>query len=373
MTLRGYLLSSINACWEVGSLLAAAVVRSQHNNDSQWSYRIPFAMQWAIGMPILLGVLFAPESPWWLLRHNRPEDSRTSLLRLTSAERVNVDHTVAMMTHTNKAEKYLWDKSNMSYLACFKGTDLRRTVIACLVWVAQQVCGMSVAAWAPYFYEQAGLSVRNALDLTVVIFSVVIVRNFIAWFLLSRVGRRRLYLSGLLALLIVLLAAGSVAAAPPSRDQSWAIGSLLILLVFIDNITVGPVCYILVAEIPSTRLRIKTVVLARVSYNLVGIFVNWITSQMLSPTAWNWKGKSSFFFFGLTFPTYYLPSCRCSSPLCGPLEPAQRVDAFSLCYCELYPRLLSELLLGKYQSPRWRSFSDQYHFPVKLKSPKLLG
>lgn len=301
VTLRGYLLSSINACWEVGSLLAAGVVRAQANNNSQWSYRIPFAMQWAIGIPILLGVLFAPESPWWLIRHNRPGDSRASLLRLTTEGTVNIDHTVAMMTHTNEAEKYLQDKSSMSYLACFKGTDLRRTEIACLVWVAQQVCGMSLAAWAPYFYEQAGLSVHNAFDLTVVSFSVAIVGNLIAWLLLSRVGRRRLYLSGLLALLIVLLAAGSVGAAPPSRGQSWTIGSLFILMVFIYNITVGPVCYVLVAEIPSTRLRIKTVVLARVSYNLVGIFVNWMTSQMLSPTAWNWKGKSSFFFAGTTF------------------------------------------------------------------------
>lgn len=52
------------------------------------------------------------------------------------------------------------------------------------------------------------------------------------------------------------------------------------------------------SEIPSTRLRVKTVVLARVAYNLSLIFVSTITPKMLNPTAWNWKGKAGFFFAG---------------------------------------------------------------------------
>lgn len=37
------------------------------------------------------------------------------------------------------------------------------------------------------------------------------------------------------------------------------------------NLTVGPVCYCLVAEIPSTRLRIKTDAIARSCYNVASI------------------------------------------------------------------------------------------------------
>src|SRR5271170_5516900 len=58
------------------------------------------------------------------------------------------------------------------------------------------------------------------------------------------------------------------------------------------------VCYTLVAEIPSTRLRIKTVVIARIAYNLVGLASNTITPKMLNPAAWNWKGKTGFFWAG---------------------------------------------------------------------------
>jgi SP family general alpha glucoside:H+ symporter-like MFS transporter len=62
---------------------------------------------------------------------------------------------------------------------------------------------------------------------------------------------------------------------------------MLIVLTFVYDFTVGPVCYGLVAGIPSTRLRVKTVVLARVAYNITSIITNIITPRMLNPSAWD--------------------------------------------------------------------------------------
>ncbi|KAL2840075.1 general substrate transporter [Aspergillus pseudoustus] len=303
VNLRAYLLSSINLCWVLGQILSSGVVRAFINTNSQWSYRIPFALQWAIGLPILVGVLLAPESPWWWIRHKRPDAARKSLQRLTktSGGPVNVDEIVSMMIHTNEMEKYLTDKdSGISYIDCFRRADIRRTEIACLVWITQQVCGTSLVGWAAYFYEQAGIGTKNAYNLSVGTFGVAILGCAVSFFLLSRVGRRRLYLSGLLALTATLVATGAVGAAPESEGQSWALGTLLLVVTFIYNVTIGPICYVLVAEIPSTRLRVKTVVLARVAYNLSGILINWITPRMLSPESWDWRGKAAFVFAGTT-------------------------------------------------------------------------
>jgi SP family general alpha glucoside:H+ symporter-like MFS transporter len=70
---------------------------------------------------------------------------------------------------------------------------------------------------------------------------------------------------------------------------------MLLLFTFVYDSTVGPVCYALVAEMPSTRLKTKSVVLARNSYNVMGIVNNIITPLMINPTAWNWGAKSGFF------------------------------------------------------------------------------
>ncbi|KAL2784123.1 hypothetical protein BJX66DRAFT_348630 [Aspergillus keveii] len=302
VVLRGHFLSYINLCWVLGQTCGVVVIRALVDTESVWAYRIPFALQWVFIIVLVTGVLFAPESPWWLIRQNKPEEARKSLLRLTRPRTgtVCVDETIAMMTHTNKIEKTLTGDGNISYLNCFRGVDLRRTEITTMVWVTQQLCGSTLTFYAAYFYEQAGFDVRDAFNLAIGMYGLAIAANVISWFLLPFVGRRRLYLAGAALSLIILIVGGCISLIPQTPAQSWALGSLIVILTFVYQMTLGPVCYTLVAEIPSTRLRVKTVVVGRVAYNLTSIVANTITPRMLNPTAWNWKGKSCFLFVGTT-------------------------------------------------------------------------
>lgn len=300
IALRAYLLANVNMCWLIGQVTAVGILRGFINIPSEWSYRIPFGLQWGFALPILIGVIFAPDSPWWLVRHGRFEEAKKALLRLTSrnaGQNFNVDEAVAMLRHTDEVEKYL-NSASMSYLDCFKGVNLRRTEIAGMVWATQALCGLSLTGWAAYYYEQAGFSVANAFNLSIGMYGLGIVGGIISWALLPRVGRRRLYLIGLIIMQLILIAGGTIGATLFGQSGSWAVGSLLIALTGIYDVTVGPVCYVLVAEIPSTRLRVKTVVLARVIYNVVSLVTNILTAHMLNPTAWNWAGKSNFVYAG---------------------------------------------------------------------------
>ena len=80
-------------------------------------------------------------------------------------------------------------------------------------------------------------------------------------------GRRTLYIWGQVAMFIILIIIGCLGIPKASTSTGWATGALLLVLTFCYDITVGPVCYSLVAELPSTRLRIKSVVLSRNVYN----------------------------------------------------------------------------------------------------------
>jgi len=64
---------------------------------------------------------------------------------------------------------------------------------------------------------------------------------------------------------------------------------------------VGTVCYSLVAELSTRRLQIKTVVLGRNLYNIVGIITNVLTPYMINPSAWDWSNYTAFFWAGLCF------------------------------------------------------------------------
>ena len=82
-----------------------------------------------------------------------------------------------------------------------------------------------------------------------------------------------------------LVAIGGLGCAPGSNDSvQMAIGLLLIVSTLCNMITVGPACYPIVAEVPSGRLRYKTITIGRFVYNLTGIFSNSITPRMLAKT-----------------------------------------------------------------------------------------
>ncbi|KAF2710419.1 maltose permease MAL61 [Pleomassaria siparia CBS 279.74] len=303
VALRAYLTTYVNLCWVIGQFLASGVLKGVADIDSGWAYRIPYALQWIWPVPLIVGIFFAPESPWWLVRKERYDDAKKMLCRLTSRNKdpnFNADETVAMMKHTNELEKAASEGG--SYIDCFKGTDLRRTEIAAMTWFVQAFCGSSFMGFSTYFFEQAGLDTSNAFSMSLGQYSLGAVGVFMAWFLMGRVGRRALYLYGQVIMCCILLIIGFLGIVPRSNTGTqWGIGAMLLIFTAVYNSTVGPVCYSLVAEMPSTRLRQKTVVLARNFYNIASIIGNILTPRMLNPGAWNWGAKSAFFWAGTCF------------------------------------------------------------------------
>lgn len=301
--LRAYLTTYVNLCWVMGQFIASGVLRGMLNLDNKWGYKIPFALQWIWPLPLMIGIWLAPESPWWLVRKERLDDAKKSLERLTtrnSEVEFNPDETISMMIHTNAMEKEVM--AGTSYLDLFKGVNLRRTEIVCCVWVVQTFCGASFMGYSTYFYVNAGLDDTTAYNMSFIQYALGAVGTFASWFLMRWFGRRTLYFGGQVILCSLLLIMGfSSLAGDDNKSASWAIGSMLLIYTFIYDSTVGPVCYSLVAELPSTRLRTKTVVLARNMYNITGISTNILTPRMLNRTAWNWGAKSAFFFAGTCF------------------------------------------------------------------------
>lgn len=147
LRLRVYFTSWTNMCFIIGQLIAAGVLAGLVTRPDEWAYRIPFALQWlwpALLIPILC---FAPESPWHLVRVGKLEEARKSLERLQrssqSGDNSSLDLTLAEIMHTNETEIRL--NAGTSYLDCFRGTELRRTEIACMCFAGQVLSGSSFA------------------------------------------------------------------------------------------------------------------------------------------------------------------------------------------------------------------------------------
>ncbi|KZO94753.1 maltose permease [Calocera viscosa TUFC12733] len=314
--LRGYLTAYVNLCWGVGILLSSGVVKATLNIDSDWSWRLPFVVQWVWIIPLCTIVWFCPTSPWWLVRQGRLEDAEASLRRLTNPNLFtdqDARNTVAMMVHTTELEKQA--TAGASYLDCFRKTDLRRTEIVTMTFAMQLLSGENLIGQGVQFLQQAGLSNATSFDLNMVLNSMFIIGTFFSWGLLSYFGRRTLYSAGMACMAIVLFVIGGLGFANNTPQISTTIGSLLIALNFVYNATLGPICYTLIGEVSSTRLRQKSIVLSRISYQIMNIICGIIVPRMLSPTAWNWGAKSGIFWaVSATLSTLYclirLPETR---------------------------------------------------------------
>lgn len=305
VALRGYLTTYVNFCWGLGQVIGIGVIKSMLGRTDEWAYRIPYALQWMWPVPLLIGVLLAPESPWWLVRKGRTEDAKKSLLRLTSLNKetnFDADETISMMVHTTALEEKI--TRGATYWDCFKGTDRRRTEIVCMVWAIQNLSGNSFSGYSTYFLEQAGLPTSTSYDFALGQYGINMAGVFGAWFLMSLgFGRRSLYLGGLCGLCSMLFVLGFLGLVPKAhKDQaSLATGSIMLVWALFYQLSVGTVCYSLVAELSTRRLQIKTVVLGRNLYNIVGIICSVLTPYMLNPGAWNWENYTGFFWAAICF------------------------------------------------------------------------
>jgi SP family general alpha glucoside:H+ symporter-like MFS transporter len=136
--LRGYLTAYINMCWGIGILLSSGVVKALLTIQTDWSWRIPFVLQWIWLPPLFAISYFCPPSPWWMVRKGRIDDAKTAVRRLTNPalfSDAEVDDSVAYMIHTTEMEREV--SEGTSYIECFKGTNRRRTEIAMMTFTMQ--------------------------------------------------------------------------------------------------------------------------------------------------------------------------------------------------------------------------------------------
>lgn len=294
--LRAYLTTYVCLCWVIGQFICAGVTYQLSKMHNEWGWRIIVAVQWAWIPPLLVLIFLAPESPWWLVRTGRFDEAERVVKRL--ADGVNPKEQVAMMIYTTQLE--MENDTGESYWDCFKGTDLRRTEIACMVYGIQAGVGNPLQSYTTYFFQQAGLPVEDSFKLNVGNSAASFVGTLLAWPLLYCFGRRQVFFGGLCLMTLLYFAIG-IAGIPPIANSAanWSKSSLLIVYLFAYCPTVGATVYAIVGEVGATRLRSKTVALARNFYSLISILVGIVVPYMLNPSAWGWGAKIGFFFGGI--------------------------------------------------------------------------
>jgi SP family general alpha glucoside:H+ symporter-like MFS transporter len=99
-------------------------------------------------------------------------------------------------------------------LEAFKGTNRRRTEIACMTFLSQVTNGGALCYSATFFFEQAGIDPSTSYGIALGGTGIAFVGTIISWGLLTRFGRRPLWIYGLGGLVGILYLVGILACVP---------------------------------------------------------------------------------------------------------------------------------------------------------------
>lgn len=310
----------INIFWLIGQLVSAGVLRGTSEITSDWSIKLPMLVQYSWLLPLLLIVFLAPESPQYLSRNNKDEQALKVLRRLTRDPLYDEQGSLAMLHAVNNHEKQTAEK--MGFVDCFRGSNLRRTEIALVIYLTQQLVGSPLVFYSVNVLQKGGLSQSSSLYVTIGMYALCICSTLSSMAAMRVFNRRTMWIGGLAVEVSCLTAIGTLAFfLENNRAVSWAIATLLVLFAVVYNFTIGPVCYSIVAETPSTRMKAATNSIARGTYIAVSIGNLFLVPNLLEdkPSGWGlgaraallWAGTSAICMFWAYF---RLPEMKDRSP-----------------------------------------------------------
>ena len=152
------------------------------------------------------------------MRRNRREQAIHALNRLSSPE-VDNEAAATVIAHTIEMEKQINEGS--SYIACFRGTNLRRTEIALVAWVSQNLVGFAMQANQIYFFRLAGLAAADSFKLGLGTYCIAGVATLTSMYAMSYIGRRKIMLYGYAFMFTMMITIGIIGCVPETNATRW--------------------------------------------------------------------------------------------------------------------------------------------------------
>jgi hypothetical protein len=186
-----------------------------------------------------IGLPFAPESPWYLVRQDRLDEARSTLLSLYgSVDEVNIK--LAAIEQTVQEDRLAKESK---WIDCFRGTNLIRTLISIGVFACQHLAGIIfVLGYSTYFFQLAGLDTSKSFDLGVGVTACGLAGNLLSWVVVNGYGRRKVFVQGMFTLTALLMLIGIMDVVPTGAAK-WVQAACTVIYAFVYFMTIGASTY----------------------------------------------------------------------------------------------------------------------------------
>jgi sugar porter (SP) family MFS transporter len=264
----------------------------------EWNWR------WMLGVEALpaifyfFALLFVPESPRWLVMHNREKEALGIMEQVSGRKEAEAE---LEAVHASLEAEAGQQKAPLREL--FQPAMKLVMTIGISVAILQQITGInSVFFYAPMIFEQSGIGTDAAFMQAVLVGLVNLVFTVLAILLIDKLGRRPLMGFGLtvIAVCMLLLAYGFGAATYSEAGELLEINATLILIGILGFVagfalSLGPVMWVLFSELFPNRIR-------GVAISFVGLInssVSFIVQLVFPWELENFGNSVTFLIYGL--------------------------------------------------------------------------
>lgn len=295
--LRGTQGGLYNVCWYLGSIIAAwtAYGANLHMGGESWAWRLPVLMQVVMPIIICATILFCPETPRWLISHDRHEEALMLMVKYHSAGDessaiVKLEYEEMMeqiRSDAMSSEKRWWD-----YHTIFSSKENRyRIFVVLCMSVFGQVSGNGILSYfIVIMLGQAGIDNANTQLLINALNPITsMIASILGALTLDWYGRRKILLFSTAGSVILMsaMAATTAVADQGHTAASYAMIVCMFLFGMVFSFGYTPLQALYPAECLDTKTRVKGLAINSFVLGVVGFYNTFVPPVALGKIGWH--------------------------------------------------------------------------------------
>ncbi|KAF4981022.1 hypothetical protein FZEAL_3074 [Fusarium zealandicum] len=294
-THRGQVVSFMMVSWPLGALIAAWVTFGTFKMEGSWSWRLPSLLQATFSVVQGTLVLFAPESPRWLIYKGRYKEAKDILVkwhgygdpesRLARFEMAEITATLEIEKVQKRARwgEYISSRGNWHrfFLALYIPAMLQWSGNALTSYYLSKVLNsINITDSKTQLLLNAGLQIWGFLSACV--FATLV----------DKFGRRRLFLLGMSGMGVSYIIWTICSALNQENDfKNMGYAGAVLAMIFVFSFwyhACSPIGATYIMEVTPYSLRAKASMLYQLTGNLAGIYNAFANPVAMEAIAWKY-------------------------------------------------------------------------------------
>jgi sugar porter (SP) family MFS transporter len=286
---RGLLICIEGGIIAIGTAIAYWIDFGASYGPAPLVWRFPIAFQIVFGVIIVVGMVFLPDSPRYLISKGKVHDGEYVLAALAGLE-IDDHHTQVQKQLVIESIEAAGVANGAGYsdlLTGGKTQHFRRMIIGSSSQIAQQLSGCNAVIYYLPVLLKSSLKQDEFMSMLIGGVNMIVYAIFatFSWFFIEKIGRRKLFIGGMSGQMVAMIIVFACLIPGGKGPAKGAVFGLFLYMAFFGAAML-PLPWLYPAELSPIRTRAKANAVSTCSNWLFNFTVVMITPVMIQHISW---------------------------------------------------------------------------------------